>query len=217
MNRAVHNRPVLYSFRRCPYAIRARLAVLSAIQPVELREVLLRNKPAPFLEASPKGTVPVLVLEDGTVLEESLDIMDWALARNDPERLAADPEARALIAACETEFKPHLDRYKYHVRYANADREGERAKAGGFAWRLDGMLADGYLCGARRGQADLAIAPFVRQFANTDRAWFDARGWNRLKAWLSAFEASADFATVMEKHAPWQPGTAGIPFPPRVA
>lgn len=207
-------RPVLYSFRRCPYAIRARLAILASGQEVTLREILLRDKAAAFLEASPKGTVPVLVLGQGEVIEESLEIMDWALALHDPAGLSADHAARDLIRACEDDFKPHLDRYKYHVRYQNADREVERGKAATFCQRLNEMLSDGHLFGPRKTQADLAIAPFVRQYANTDRPWFDAQNWPLLHAWLQRFETSDDFATVMEKYPRWQPGDPAVIFPP---
>ncbi|MEM7438069.1 MAG: glutathione S-transferase [Pseudomonadota bacterium] len=206
-------RPVLWSFRRCPYAIRARLAILESAQSVELREVVLRQKPEAFLEASPKGTVPVLVLPDGQVIEESLEIMDWALAVRDPNQIAADPAGRALIADCEADFKPHLDRYKYHTRYDDAQREDERAKASEFVWRLDGLLGEGYLAGNTAGQTDLAIAPFVRQFANTDRTWFDAQKWSFVGKWLTAFETSDRFAAIMAKYPQWEPGTAGVAFP----
>lgn len=193
--------------------MRARLALRAAGQTVELREIVLRDKPAEMLAASPKGTVPVLVLPGGAVIDESLDIMDWALARHDPEQLAADPAGRALIAACETEFKGHLDRYKYHSRHTDSDRETERGHAAEFIWRLDGMLAGGFLMGGRQTQADLAIAPFVRQFANTDRAWFDAQQWTRARRWLAAFEGSAAFAAVMPKFPRWHPGDAVTLFP----
>ena len=206
--------PILYSFRRCPYAMRARLALQAAGQFVEHREVTLKNKPAEMLRASPKGTVPVLVLADGSVLEESLDIMRWALGHNDPHSWLAQDEAGqenvpVLIAQNDGEFKFHLDRYKYPSRYGLADGVAHRELARGFLDLLQDTLArHSFLSGARFGLADAAIAPFVRQFAHTDPAWFAAQAWSKLAQWLQDFEASAAFALVMEKHPVW-PGAAG--------
>ncbi len=206
--------PILYSFRRCPYAMRARLALQVAGQAVEHREIALKSKPAEMLRASPKGTVPVLVLADGTVLEESLDIMRWALGRNDPQGwLGGDDayrqEAWDLIAQNDGEFKFHLDRYKYPSRYGLADGVAHRELARGFLDVLQARLAlHSYLAGARFGLADAAIAPFVRQFAHTDPTWFAAQTWRNLAQWLQDFEASAAFALVMEKHPVWQGDTA---------
>ena len=201
--------PILYSFRRCPYAMRARLALQAAGQAVEHREIALKNKPAEMLRASPKGTVPVLVLADGTVLDESLDIMRWALVRNDPQGwLGNDGTSRqdawALIAQNDGEFKFHLDRYKYPHRYGLADGVAHRELARGFLEILQDRLAlHSFLAGAHFGLADSAIAPFVRQFAHTDPAWFSAQAWRYLAQWLQDFEASAAFAQVMEKHLVW--------------
>lgn len=206
--------PILYSFRRCPYAMRARLALLAAGQVVEHREIALKNKPSEMLRVSPKGTVPVLVLTDGTVLEESLDIMRWALGRSDPHGWLAGDDTRrqdlwALIAHNDGEFKFHLDRYKYPHRYGLADGTAHRELARGFLDLLQARLAQhGFLAGARFGLADAAIAPFVRQFAHTDPVWFAAQAWTHLAQWLQDFEASAAFAQVMEKHPVW-PGDAG--------
>ena len=206
--------PILYSFRRCPYAMRARLALQVSGLAVEHREIALKNKPAEMLRASPKGTVPVLVLADGTVLEESLDIMRWALGRNDPQGwLGGDGayrnDAWALIAQNDGEFKFHLDRYKYPHRYGLADGVLHRELARGFLDLLQARLAQhDFLAGTRFGLADAAIAPFVRQFAHTDPAWFAAQSWRHLAQWLQDFEASAAFAQVMEKHPVW-PGDVG--------
>ncbi|WP_347936013.1 glutathione S-transferase [Amylibacter sp. IMCC11727] len=209
-------RPILYSFRRCPYAMRARLAVASAGIEVELREIVLRDKAAAFLEASPKGTVPVLVA-DG-VVEESIEVMDWALAHSDPEGLLyAGQAARDLVERCETEFKGHLDRFKYAVRYEDVDPEEERTLASVYLRELDGMLADqDYLFGDKIGFADIGIAPFVRQFANTDRAWFNAQGWVRLRDWLDRFVDSDRFASIMTKYPKWEEGDAVTVFPAEV-
>ncbi len=205
--------PVLYSFRRCPYAMRARLALRVAGQAVEHREIELKHKPAAMLQASPKGTVPVLVRTDGAVLEQSLDIMRWALEHHDPEAwLPKDEPSRqdawALIAQNDGNFKFHLDRYKYPHRYGLADGVAHRAQAAVFLETLAQRLAaNAYLNGPRFGLADAAIAPFVRQFAHTDKAWFAQQNWPALAQWLAAFEASAAFAQVMEKHPVW-PGVA---------
>ena len=207
--------PVLYSFRRCPYAMRARLALAVSGEPYELREVVLRDKPAELLAASPKGTVPVLVLPDGEVIEQSLDVMLWALRRHDPEGWLAPPRGSlddmlALVSHNDGEFKRSLDRYKYPNRYPDESAGDVQAfallhRAQGAAWlaRLDGMLDGGWLFGARASLADMALLPFVRQFAHTDEAWFAAQPWPRLLAWLAGFEGGTRFQAVMEKHAPW--------------
>jgi glutathione S-transferase len=206
--------PILYSFRRCPYAMRARLALQVAGWAVEHREIALKNKPAEMLRASPKGTVPVLVLADGTVLEESLDIMRWALGHGDPQGWLGGDDAHRqdawdLIARNDGEFKFHLDRYKYPHRYGLADGLAHRELAQEFLDVLQDQLARcSFLAGARFGLADAAIAPFVRQFAHTDPAWFAAQAWSNLAQWLQDFEASAAFAQVMEKHPLWA-GVAG--------
>lgn len=208
--------PILYSFRRCPYAMRARLALRVAGQAVEHREIELKNKPIEMLQASPKGTVPVLVLADGTVLEQSLEIMRWALGRNDPDGWLGDDEAsrqdaRALIAQNDGEFKFHLDRFKYPHRYGLPDGVAHRELARGFLAQLQTRLAlGGFLSGTRFGLADAAIAPFVRQFAHTDTVWFSAQAWLGLAQWLADFEASAAFAQVMEKHPVWPGGAPNL-------
>jgi len=210
--------PVLYSFRRCPYAMRARLALLAADQAVEHRETVLKNKPGEMLRVSPKGTVPVLVLANGKVLEQSLDIMRWALERNDPQAwLPADAascqDARALVAQNDGDFKCHLDRYKYPHRYGLPDGASHRFQAAVFLKALAQRLAaNAYLSGPRFGFADAAILPFVRQFAHTDKAWFEQQDWPALARWLADFEASEAFAKVMEKHPVW-PGVAGDTAP----
>lgn len=198
--------PILYSFRRCPYAIRARLALAVSGTVVEHREVKLRDKPAEMLAASPKGTVPVLVLPDGRVIDESIDIMRWALARNDPEGWLAG-DAAALIATNDGAFKHHLDRYKYPERFA-ADGVDHRAAGLAMLGVLDARLAErAYLGGERFGLADAAILPFVRQFAVVDREWFAAQDLAQVQAWLGAFVASRLFDGVMAVREPWQPNT----------
>ena len=213
------NLPVLYSFRRCPYAMRARLALASSGAVCELREIVLRAKPPEMLQASPKGTVPVLVLPDGKVLEQSLDIMLWCLQRHDPAQwLPADDAARQhslqLIAGCDGEFKHHLDRYKYPNRYNLPDGDVHRAQCATFLIALESRLCEHpFLHGTHWGLADAAIAPFVRQCAHTDRAWFDAQAWPQLQTWLTAFEHSALLEACMHKYTPWQAGDTPVHFP----
>jgi glutathione S-transferase len=215
---AATNPPVLYSFRRCPYAMRARMALLSAGIDVELREVVLRDKPQSMIDASPKATVPVLIQSDGTVIDESLEIMVWALVENDPNDWMT-PESGtlddmlALIAQNDGPFKHHLDRYKYHTRYEHADPAEHRRDAEKILNRLDGRLAVGrYLFGSRPALADFAIAPFVRQFANADRDAFDAMPFVHVQRWLADFLASSFFERAMVKYDQWHEGDAPIVF-----
>ena len=211
--------PVLYSFRRCPYAMRARLALAVSAQTCELSEVVLRDKPVALLQASAKGTVPVLVLPDGTVIDESLDIMRWALGRNDPLHwLPTDAAALlatlARIGECDGPFKQHLDRYKYPNRYQLASGLADRDHGAAFLRSLDSTLKNQtHLHGYSFGLADAAIAPFVRQYAHTDPAWFAAQDWPHLRVWLAAFEASALFATAMHKFEPWTPESNWVRYP----
>ncbi|MXO65031.1 glutathione S-transferase [Altericroceibacterium endophyticum] len=200
--------PFLYSFRRCPYAMRGRLALHISATQCEVREIILRDKPQAMLDASPKGTVPVLVLPDGSVLEESLDIMHWALGRNDPEGWLEGEETE-LIATNDGPFKHHLDRYKYATRH-DSDPEEHRAAAQDILMRLEERLSrSAYLCGDQRRMTDCAIFPFIRQFAATDREWFDAQDWPHLKAWLDGLLASPLFKAVMVKRPLWEVGTEG--------
>jgi glutathione S-transferase len=197
--------PILYSFRRCPYAMRARMALWISDTEAELREVKLADKPAALLETSPKGTVPVLALPGGRVIEESLAIMRWALARHDPENWLAGEEPE-LIARNDGPFKHHLDRYKYDTRY-DSDAGEHRAAALGILQELDDRLIQtDNLCGPSRSLADIAIFPFVRQFANHDRGWFDALPLRGLQRWLDRHLDSDLFRAVMDKHDPWSPG-----------
>lgn len=217
--------PVLYSFRRCPYAMRARMAIAVSGQRCELREVLLRSKPPEMLAASPKATVPVLVLTDDQVIEQSLEIMLWALAQNDPQGWLASDSAglqaqQALIAVNDGAFKQHLDRYKYPSRYRH-EHTGDaqefahvhRLGAAGWLLELEGrLLRHPWLLGPAASLADIAILPFVRQFAHTDAAWFAAQPWPHLAGWLARWESGALFARVMEKYPPWQAGQAPVEF-----
>ncbi len=210
--------PILYSFRRCPYAMRARLALLASGVVCELREVVLGKKPAELLQASPKGTVPVLVLQGGQVLEQSLDIALWALSAHDPHDWLppAGPTRDAAlhwIAQCDGEFKHHLDRYKYPHRFALPDGLAHRALGAEFLNLLnEHLVGHASLDHAGWGLADAAIAPFVRQWAHTDAAWFADQPWPALQQWLANFEASTAFARVMHKTPAWVPGADRVLF-----
>ena len=192
--------------------MRARLALQAAGASIEMREIILKAKPDEMLLASPKGTVPVLVLPDGTVIEQSLDIMLWALRQSDaqswpPLDAAAMTDAMACIAINDGPFKQALDRYKYPTRFALADALTYRQKGAETLQQWEVRLTtQAYLGGAYWGFLDAAIAPFVRQFAHTDKAWFAQQNWPNLQRWLAAFEASPTFAVVMEKVPPWQAG-----------
>ena len=211
--------PILYSFRRCPYAMRARFAIDASGVACELREITLRDKPADMLRASPKGTVPVLIDEEGIVIDESLEIMLWALRRNDPEHWLQPErgdvsEMLSLIERFDTEFKGHLDRYKYPGRFADADPAFSRSEASrGLIDLEDRLQGARFLFGAHASLADMAIAPFVRQFANVDTAWFEQQSWTHLADWLAAIVNSPRFVRIMRPLKPWIPGTPGVQFP----
>lgn len=213
------NLPILYSFRRCPYAIRARMALWISTQRCELREVILSNKPAEMLAVSPKGTVPVLVDEQGRVIDQSLDIMLWALQRRDPafwlplgrESLAA---TLALIEECDGDFKQALDRYKYPDRYPGSDARASRELGSVFLHRLQAILNEQrWLGGEHAALGDYAVMPFVRQFAMVEPEWFGEQPWPDLRDWLRSLAASPVFVEVMAKTGPWTPGRAGVEFP----
>ncbi len=210
--------PVLYSFRRCPYAMRARLALLACGIRCELREIALSQKPDSLLAVSPKGTVPVLVLHN-QVLEQSLDIMHWAMRQHvahawslEGQDMAED--ANRLVKHCDEEFKHHLDRYKYPNRYDLMDGLTHRDSGALYLTQLNARLVTTVnLMGNQWTWVDAAIAPFVRQFARTDRAWFDAQAWPSLQNWLLNFENSEAYATVMHKYKVWHQGAKPVAFP----
>ncbi|MXU65289.1 glutathione S-transferase N-terminal domain-containing protein [Oceanomicrobium pacificus] len=205
--------PILYSFRRCPYAMRARLALSACGARVALREVRLRDKPAAMLDASPKGTVPVLVLPDGTVIEESRDVVDWALARSGDTAFRATWD-EALTDRIDTEFKPHLDTYKYRFHDAPDRSQAARAAAAPYLAELANRLETrDWLSGTAPGITDLMILPFVRQFAMVDRPWFDASAPAALVSWLDRGLAAPWFLAVMDKYDPWRPGAPEPIFP----
>ena len=204
-------RPILYNFRRCPYAMRARLALLISGTECELREVKLSAKPAEMIMASPKGTVPVLVLSDGGVIDESLEIMRWALGRHDPDQWL-NREDVALIAANDGPFKHHLDRYKYAHRHASDPAE-HRVAGMEQLHRLEVRLAaHAQLGGTTMGFTDAALMPFVRQFVEADRRWFDAQPIPHVQHWLAGHLASPLFLAIMVPFTQWKPGDTPVLF-----
>ncbi|WP_426241084.1 glutathione S-transferase [Psychrobacter sp. TWP2-1-2] len=207
----------LYSFRRCPYAMRARLGLLFAELPVELREITLKNKPAKMLAISPKGTVPVLQLADGVVIEESRDIMEWALEQQDPQELMNPKtlhQGNTLIEQNDQEFKYWLDRYKYADRHLEMTQTEYRQKGEAFLQILEELLTKNtYLLGDSVTIADIGIMPFVRQFAHVDRDVFYSLPYPKLQIWLKNWLAHPLFIQAMTKFQPWQDGDEPVIFP----
>ena len=203
--------PILYSFRRCPYAMRARMALMQACITCELREVVLRNKPAAMLALSAKGTVPVLRLPSGEVIGESLEVMRWALEQSDPQAWlnANDTMTKDLIERNDSSFKADLDRYKYYVKDPEYSRQHYRDRAENFLSSLEDLLAEHQgiaLRGPRLSLADIALFPFVRQFARVDEVWFSSTRYEHLKQWLKRHEQSRLFLSVMNKYPRWASG-----------
>lgn len=195
-------KPVLYSYRRCPYAMRARMALKYAGIDFEIREIALKEKPKSMLALSPKGTVPVLVLTDGKVLEQSLDIMLWALQQRDKDGwLDADSQLTSeLIAENDGSFKQALDKYKYAIRFPEQPAETYRSQGEVFLQKLEGLLIQNkYLLKGSISQTDIAIFPFIRQFSAVDAAWFETAPYPKLKIWLNGLIESALFVSIMEK------------------
>ena len=209
----------LYSFRRCPYAMRARLGVLFSGLQVELREVTLKNKPAQMLAISPKGTVPVLRLVDGAVIEESRDIMVWALEQQDPQGLLDATildQANALIEQNDNEFKHWLDRYKYADRHVEMTQTEYRQRGEAFLQVLEALLEGrSYLLGDDPSIADIGVMPFVRQFAHGDRDVFSQLPYPNLQRWLQHWLEHPLFLQTMIKLPVWQEGDDGVVFPSR--
>ncbi len=222
---------ILYSFRRCPYAMRARLACALFLpsQSLELREVVLKNKPQELLEISPKATVPVLALEvaqrnDKSIIDESRDIMLWALeqaALNDssnkvkaqylPLHLQLDIDE--LIDENDGSFKWALDRYKYADRHEESE-EHYREMGEVFLAKLEKLLEKHrYLLAEEMTLADIAVFPFVRQFAHVDKKWFEASPYPKLIQWLNELLESELFKSIMEKYKPWLNDKSIIYFP----
>ncbi|WP_299066442.1 glutathione S-transferase [uncultured Psychrobacter sp.] len=209
--------PRLYSFRRCPYAMRARLALLFAELPVELREIVLKNKPSQMLAISPKGTVPVLQLHEGRVIEESRDIMIWALEHNDKQGLLDAKlikQANDLLDKNDHEFKHWLDHYKYADRYPEMSQAEYQERGEVFLQSLETLLnKNAYLLGDSISIADIGIMPFVRQFAHVDRDVFYGLPYPKLQRWLQDWLDHPLFKQAMTKFDPWQEGDEVIIFP----
>ena len=210
--------PILYSFRRCPYAIRARLAIKASYIAVELREVLLADKPKEMISCSPKGTVPVLHLFNGRVIDASREIIDWALQQHDPngwspKTVVEISETNRLIEMNDNEFKQHLDHYKYADRFPEAPMEYYREQAEPFLQQLESKLTQHkFLITDSISLADIAIFPFVRQFAYVDKSWFDQSDYKKLQKWLNDFITMDLFADVMRKYPRWKRGDIAIQF-----
>lgn len=200
------NRPILYSFRRCPFAIRARLALAYSEIALEHREVKLNDLPEAMLLISPKATVPVLELDDGTVLEESLDIIDWSLSINDPHGWL-DRCNPTLIRENDERFKPLLDKYKYADRHPELSQSKHLSNCLPFIAKLEDLLAEAtYLSGDRPGKTDIAIMPFVRQFAGVEPGWFANSEFSSTRHWLNSLIESELFNNIMQKYPVWQTG-----------
>ncbi|KAF3978285.1 MAG: glutathione S-transferase [Methylococcales symbiont of Iophon sp. n. MRB-2018] len=201
------NDPILYSFRRCPYAMRARLAIKNSNVKVELREVVLRKKPQQLLNISAKATVPVLQLPDGTVIDESIDIMYWALACNDADNWIQKEESETisqLIQCNDGKFKHYLDCYKYADRYPEHDALFYRQQGELFLAELETrLIKKNFLCGDIVSLADMAIFPFIRQFAHVDLDWFKSSQYTKLNQWLFNQLESPLFVAIMNKYPAW--------------
>ena len=209
---------ILYSFRRCPYAMRARLALAYALEDhaLELREVVLKDKPQALKIISPKATVPVLQLKDGLVIDESLDIMSWALSVSDEQNWFLEShqaEIQTLIAHNDGDFKWALDRYKYADRHEHSE-EHYRELGEVFLQELEQRLQKTkFLMADNICMADIAIFPFVRQFAHVNKDWFFNSEYKALIVWLNFFLESDLFKSVMKKYKKWTRDEAPVFFP----
>ena len=192
------------------------MAIYISGQKCELREVLLRDKPPSMLEYSPKGTVPVLILQDGNVIDESLDVIDWALNLNDPDdwqRSKDTKKTKELIKINDGEFKYHLDRYKYSKRYDNEDPEFHRKKCLKFIESLNNELNNSkYIFDNNISYVDIVLLPFIRQFRIADMEWFDSLPYDNIKVWLSKFLDSFLLNIIMKKYDLWKEGDLSIVF-----
>ena len=209
---SVNPTPILYSFRRCPFAIRARMALVYAGIGVELREVKLSDMPESMLRLSPKATVPVLVLAGERVIDESLEVMLWSLSQADPHQwLESGTVSRELIRRCDEDFKPLLDCYKYADRHPGLSQFEHRANAAFFLQELDQWLCrHAFITDSQCRLADVAIFPFIRQFVGVDAPWFGQCEYAALRNWLNTMLDSDLFKRVMQKHPFWQPGDATV-------
>jgi len=202
--------PILYSLRNCPYAMRARMAIFKSSQMVLLRDLVLSNKPVEMMQASPKGTVPVLVLTNGTVIEESLDVMLWALYESDPRDLlhsfdeSSLSEMLKLINEFDSEFKACLEQYKCAKRYQEDNIEECRVACQHYLHRLEQRLSKhAFLISDNESLADIALIPFIRQFARVERQWYLQSPYPKVRLWLNKYLQSVMFSKVMTKHPLW--------------
>jgi len=210
------SKPILYSFRRCPYAMRARMAVYYSGIECELREILLKDKPVEMLNVSVKGTVPVLIDGD-IVLDESIDVMSWALNQSDPQGWLKPSNTHHLVVNNDGDFKHYLDRYKYFDRYPDHSQSEYFEKAVPFLEKLESSLSttnidQPFLCGDRVTWVDIAIFPFIRQFAFVDKLKFNQLPFPKLLKWLDFHLKSDLFIAVMHKYPVWQQGQDGVTF-----
>lgn len=203
--------PILFSFRRCPYAMRARIAIKLCSLECEIREINLKLKNKEFLEISPKGTVPVLVLPDDKIIEESMDIIHWAISNNDPynlklKNLEIYNKDMDLISIFDNEFKYHLDRYKYNSRYKGINKEEHKYKARDLLVNLNNSLKEKqWLNGENISISDISILPFIRQYRIADIKWFDEKlELPNINRWLDKFLNSKIFNNVMKKYKIWE-------------
>ncbi|GAA6185241.1 glutathione S-transferase [Aliiglaciecola sp. 2_MG-2023] len=215
--------PILYSLRNCPYAMRARIALFKANQSVAVREVNLNNKPVEMLDASAKGTVPILVVGDelqpSLIVDESLEVMLWALAQNDPDDLlrkddpVALPSMLSMIARFDDEFKTRLNAYKCAQRYRENNLTECRQACEIYIQELEGLLSvenakkntnkASYIMSDRESLVDIALLPFIRQFAKVERQWYQQSPYPNLKKWLKHYLQSVMFTKVMTKFEVW--------------
>lgn len=208
--------PILYSFRRCPYCIRAHMALKVSGIKVELRDVKLNDMPEEATRISPKATVPILKLPDGTCLDESWDIVKWALQQNDPDSWQGNnnvflSDAEALIELNDFSFKENLDHYKYFDRYPEHNQRYYRHAGEVFIAKLEKMLTKNqYLLGDKISLADISVFPFIRQFSLVDKTWFDSSPYPHLQQWLDSFINQALFQQVFQKHKVWLPGNIAV-------
>jgi glutathione S-transferase len=205
--------PVLYSFRRCPYAMRARMAINQSNKTVELREVVLRDKPSHMINLSPKATVPVLWLENGDVIDESLEVMAWAANYADVASFPLEMFDSDLISQNDTAFKTHLDKYKYSNRYPNSNALEHREAALDILREIEASLKNNWLGGRLPSFTDIAILPFIRQFRGVDAQWFDnLKDIPKVILWTHRFLDWEGFKSVMIKYPQWKPGVSVTTF-----
>lgn len=208
--------PILYSFRRCPYCMRAHMALKQSGIKIELREVKLSNMPDETLAISPEATVPVLVLPDGTVFTESWDIVKWSLAQNDPGHWLGDDsehllDAEILIETSDFSFKEDLDHYKYADRFPEHSKEHYREACEEFIEELEDMLTDNdYLLADQLSLADIGVFPFIRQFSLVDKDWFDSAPYPKVQKWLDSLINTELFQHIFQKHDLWKPDDTAI-------